>query len=199
MNTTTRTSKYIVGDSFKVYCDIESSVEVFIYSSGQLTSVSISYSQKNNNFKMVEVSASMEGYYFVRSGKNVQSLKKGNIPYRLFMFDSKHRTDLILEPWSHDEEGSLIGKNEYEHLGFGIYSITPLVLTPSIVEVFGKIFYSFPNAENRACGDVEIAASSVSLSTQAQPTVIRIGGSSVDLFTEETSIGLSVGQTIFKV
>ena len=48
-----------------------------------------------------------------------------------------------LNPLSYDNDGVFIGVNEYAHLGSGIYVVDPVVSTPSIVEIFGKIYYSF--------------------------------------------------------
>lgn len=199
MNTTTRKSIPILGDYFSIYCDTQSSVEVFSYVSGQLLYLDVSYVQKNNGLKMARISAFDDGYYFVRSGKNVQSLKKGNVAYTIFLFDGKERTDLVLAPESYDEDGNKIGDNTYEHIGFGIYAITPLVLTPSIIKVLGKIFFSFPNAENSDCPETNNAASTVTISTEDKPAVISIGGTTADMSIRDTSVGISVGQTIFKV
>ena len=199
MNTATRKSIPIQGDSFSVYCDTQSSVEVFSYISGRLLYLNVSYIQKNNGLKMAKISALNDGYYFVRSGKNIQSLKKGNVAYTIFMFDGKERTNLVLAPESYDEEGTKIGDNICEHIGFGIYAITPLVLTPSIVKVSGKIFFSFPNAENSDCPETNNAPSTVTINTEEQPTVIRIGGTTTGISIGGSGVDLSVGQTIFKV
>lgn len=199
MNATTRTSRLIKGDTLNIYCDTNNSVEVFTYISGQISFLNVSYIQKNNDFKMAVIPVSSDGYYFVKSGKNVQSLKKGNVPYKLFMFDALNRTDLTLNPESYDEDGTKIGDNIYEHIGFGIYAITPLVLTPSIVRIMGKIFHSFPNSSNIDCEDINRASSTVSIGTSEETMMISIGETSTDLSVEDTSVGINVGQTIFKV
>jgi len=199
MNATTRSSRVIVGNTFSVFCDNDSSVEVFRFSSGQLSTVSVTYTQKENDFKEAEIASSQDGYYFVRSGRNVQSLKKGNIPYQLFLFDGNQNEDLELEPESFDMDGHKIGDNTVSHIGYGIYVIDPMVLNQSIVKVRGKIFHSFPNAENSDCPDVNRAATTVTLSPQEEVTVISIGGTKTGVSVEDSNVGLSVEQTTFKV
>ncbi len=182
-----------------MYCEEDSSVEVFSFISGQLSSFNVSYVGRSNGFKSAEITASADGYYFIRSGRNIQSLKKGNTEYKLFFFDGLQRDDLDIIPESFDENGDKIGDNECVHIGYGIYAITPLVLSPSIVKIGEKIFYSFPNAKEIECEETNRAASTVSIGTDQQPTTISIGGSDATVATEDTDIGLSVGQTIFKV
>jgi hypothetical protein len=199
MNATTRTPRRLQEDFFSVYCGESSSIEVFSFISGQLSSFNVSYTQRNNGFKSAEIQATADGYYFVRSGKNIQSLKKGNVEYKLFFFDGLQRSDLEITPESFDENGDKIGDNECVHIGHGIYAITPLVLTPSIIMIKGKVFYSFPNAKEIECEELKHASSTVSIGATQQPATISIGGSQSTVEIKNTDIGLSVGQTIFKV
>lgn len=199
MSIATRTSIPIVGDGFKIYCDIDSSVEVMSYISGQIKQLDVSYIQNDSGFKVATITASADGYYFVRSGRNVQSLKKGNAEYKLFIFDGLKRDNLDLCPESYDEGGTKIGDNQWEYIGFGIYSITPLVDTPFIIKIFGMFFYCFPNANLIKHEDITKAATSVSIGVKNRSTMITIGGTSADLSMKDAKVGLKVGQTIFKV
>ena len=199
MSTATKTSIPIVGDSFSIYCDANCSVEVMSYISGQIKHLEVSYVQKNNGFKMASIAASADGYYFVRSGKNVQSLKKGNAAYKLFVFDSLKRDNLELHPESYDENGTKIGDNQWECIGFGIYSILPLVSTYSTVMVLGESFHCFPDVDIVKYKGTNRATTIVGLDVNERPTTISIGGTSADLSVNNTKVGLKVGQTIFKV
>lgn len=199
MNSATRSSKSIAGDSFSIFCDEDAVLLVASYALGVFTEKTVTYSLKNNGLKEAVVPSTENGYYFIVSGRNAQILKKGNAEYKLFFIDGQGREDLELDPISYDENGDVIGMNLYEHLGRGIYSITPLVLSKSIVGVFGKLYSSFPNEISSDCPESEISASTVSISPTSQPTVITIGSGSANIKVPDSEVGISVGQTIFRI
>jgi len=199
MNAATRAPKIIKESQFDIYCKEDSDLDIFSFVSGQLNRLDVTFTSRNNGLKSVVVPATSDGYYFVRSARSIQSLKKGNVEYKLFFFDPRQRENLLLLPESFDYNGDKIGYNDCTHIGYGIYAITPLVLTPSIVKILGKVFYSFPNSKEVECPEQSRAASTVSLGADQDTTTISIGGDDPSIEAKESNVGLSVEQTIFKV
>jgi len=198
MSATARTSIPIVGNNFSIYCSVDSSVEVISYISGKTKRLNVEYTQKNNDFKIATVATHFDGYYFVRSGKNVQSLKRGNVPYKIFIFDSLQRDDLKLHPESYDKDGKKIGDNKWEYIGFGIYAIDPLVLIPSIVKVLGRLFYCFPK-DNIVRNDNKNKIMTIKLGDQSNNTMVSIGGTSSRLTVDNENFNIKANQTIIRV
>jgi hypothetical protein len=199
VNSATRKSKRINGDSFDIYAPVESRIRVFSYILNTLTEINVTYTEIDNGMKEAKVDAVSDGYYFVWSGNTVQSLTRGNVPYFLFYFDPKKREDLDLLPRTYDHDGSFLGYNNSMHIGSGIYRIEPLVLTPTIVEVFGKLFHSYPNEDNNACPETHTGSSVVDVGLSPKATSITIGRQNSRMTIGSPSIGIRVGQTIFEL
>ena len=199
MNSATRRSKKILGDSFEVYAPIESQIVVYSYILGSLQEISVVYTEIDNEMKEAVVSSTSDGYYFIWSGTTVQSLTRGNVPYFLFYFDPKRRENLELNPKTYSHDGSFLGYNNSIHIGDGIYRIEPLVLTPTIVEVFGKLFHSNPSEDNNVCPETHTGSSVVDVGVSGNSTAITIGGTSTSMTIGRSSVGMRVGQTIFEL
>jgi hypothetical protein len=199
VNSTTRKSKRINGNSFDIYAPVESNIRVFSYIMGTLAEINVTYTEIKNGMKEAKVDSTSDGYYFVRSGKVVQSLVKGNVPYFLFYFDPKRREDLELLPKTYDHDGSFLGYNNSMHIGSGIYRIEPLVMTPTIVEVFGKLFHSYPNEDNNACPETHTGSSVVDVGVSSKSASITIGKQNSRITIGSPSIGMRVSQTVFEL
>jgi hypothetical protein len=199
MNAATRKSKKITGDYFEIYAPVESQIEVFSYIGDTLSEISVTYTEIENNMKEARVSADSDGYYFVRAGNTVQSLVKGVPPYLIFYFDPKKREDLDIEPKTYDHDGAFLGYNNSAHIGSGIYKINPLVPTPSIIEVFGKLFHSYPDRDDTVCPAPNVGASVVTIGVSSGTTSITIGGRSASVTVGSPSVRMKATQTVFSL
>ena len=143
LNSTQRSSMLITKNTFEIRCKDSDPIALFFYDGVTLFSRSLDFSDLGSGFKVAMVDSEAEGHYFIVAGRNFQSLRKGYSPIRMFFYDRKHRGDLSLDPLSFDNDGVFIGENNYSYIGSGIYIVYPVVQTPSVVEIFGKIYYSF--------------------------------------------------------
>lgn len=143
LNSTQRTSMLITKNTFEVRCKNSDPIKVFFYDGVSLHEQDLVFSALDNGFKMAIIDSETEGHYFIIAGRNFQSLRKGYSSIKMFFYDRKHRGDLVLNPESYDNNGVFLGNNDYSYLGRGIYVVHPVVQTPSVVEIFGKIYYSF--------------------------------------------------------
>jgi len=157
------------------------------------------FSGIDNDITVGVCSADADGYYFVRSGKNVQSLKRGSVQSRLFLFDGLGRQDLDLTPESFSETGVKIGDNTAIHIGGGIYEITPLTLEKSIVKVLDSFYSSFPNAELAVDCPDEKTSTVLRITPKQKKAGVTIGGSDIISNIQDSSLGLRVSQTIFRI
>ena len=133
----------ITKNTFEVRCRNSAPIKLFFYDGVSLSEQILSFVDIGNGFKLATADSETEGHYFLVAGRNFQSLRKGYSSIKMFFYDNKHRDDLILEPMSYDNDGVFIGENDYSYIGNGIYVVEPVVQTPSVVEIFGRIYYSF--------------------------------------------------------
>ena len=143
LNSTQRTSMLLTKNTFEIRCKNSDLIKLFFYDGVSLTEQILVFSDLSGGFKIAIANSETEGQYFIVSGRNFQSLRKGYSPIKMFFYDHKHRGDLDLSPVSYDNDGVVIGVNDYSYIGSGIYVVEPVAQTPSVVEIFGKIYYSF--------------------------------------------------------
>ncbi len=133
----------ITKNTFEIRCRDSDLIKLMFFDGSTLFERSLTFASIDNGFKVAIVDSEQEGQYFIVSGRNFQSLRKGYSPIKMFFYDKKHRDDLVLSPVSFANDGTFLGENDYSYIGSGIYVVDPVVQTPSIVEIFGKIYYSF--------------------------------------------------------
>ena len=143
LNSTQRSSMLITKNTFEVRCKDSELIKLFFYDGVSLSEQILVFTDIGSGFKVATVDSETEGHYFIIAGRNFQSLRKGYSSIKMFFYDNKQRSDLVLEPMSYDNDGVFIGENDYSYIGNGIYVVEPVVQTPSVVEIFGKIYYSF--------------------------------------------------------
>lgn len=143
LNSTQRASMLIAKNTFEIRCKNSDPIKLFLYDGVSLSEQILSFTDIDNEFKVATANSEIEGHYFIVAGRNFQALRKGYSPIKMFFYDNKHRDDLMLNPSSYDNDGVFLGVNDYSYIGNGIYVVEPVVQTPSIVEIFGKIYYSF--------------------------------------------------------
>ncbi len=133
----------ITKNTFEIRCKNNDLIKLMFFDGVSLTEKILVFTSLGNGFKVAVVNSEQEGHYFIISGRNFQSLRKGYSPIKMFFYDKRHRSDLVLDPVSFSNDGIFLGGNDYSYIGSGIYIVEPIVSTPSIVEIFGKIYYSF--------------------------------------------------------
>ncbi len=133
----------ITKNTFEIRCKHGDLIKLLFYDGATLFERVLVFSDLDEGFKVAEVDSEQEGHYFIVSGRNFQSLRKGYSPLKMFLYDRKQRSDLVLSPHSYTNEGIFLGENDYLHIGSGIYLVEPVNSDPSIVEIFGKMYYSF--------------------------------------------------------
>ncbi len=143
LNSTQRSSMLITKNTFEIRCKNSDPIKLFFYDGVTLAEQALTFTPIDSAFKVAIADSETEGHYFIVAGRNFQALRKGYSSIKMFFYDNKHRDSLVLNPSSYDNDGVYIGVNDYSYIGSGIYVVEPVVQTPSIVEIFGKIYYSF--------------------------------------------------------
>ena len=197
MNGTTRKALQISGDSFRVVCSNCSNVRVFHYRSS-LKEIPIVFNQVTEDINMSTVDAAENGYYFVVGNKRIRLLKKGELPYTLFIYSPSNINDDSIQLTMFDFDGNILAEDEAENIGEGIFAYSPTILIEAIVAIKGKFFRSFPNEvisvpQQQSCYGA-VTASATQAST-------RISGNSIQTSAtiKEQNISASVSQTSFEV
>lgn len=174
-------------------------LEVFHFSGGILTELTPLENRNGNSFGTITFSTVSDGYYFIRSGNSVKAFKKGTIGFSFFLFDKLKRDNVMFNIGSFSMDGLFEGTNEYVGIGRGIYKVLPLYLTPTIVDISGKMFYCFPSEVLSDVAQTQLIASSVRASTRKDSVDITVGGKKIAAKVGNVRTALSVKQTIFKV
>ncbi len=133
----------ITKNTFEVRSKDPEPISVLFYDGVTLFDRTPAFLDLDGGFKIGTVDSEQEGHYFICAGRNFQSLRKGYSSIKMFFYDKKHRDDLVLSPSSYANDGTFLGENNYFYIGSGIYVVEPIVDTPTIVEIFDKIYYSF--------------------------------------------------------
>lgn len=185
----------IAGNSFQLFCNSCSKIEVYAYVYGAISQFLLEFKELPSSMNVATVPVIGDGFYFIKNDAYVQILKKGNIGYAIMVHDRLGRMDLDPVPKTFTLEGVFVGNNNFIDIGMGFYYIHPLILKPCLVEVFGRIFISFP--QEQVFRPIEIGGgTSVNLSINPPSSAVTVTGGEITIgVSDDNAIALDAQQT----